>query len=317
VDYTFGAAPEGGQLWVVGREVELFDYFLPDRWRRTRRVKLSSTSEVYRTQTRDNVDIVYRMSRVGFRPRVDPLEPAGRRIRQAGYNSPFEEVAIAERLREMGIATIRPRAIYRTAHETMKAPRLRDPSRFTDHAGLVTPEDPPQPVLSPEFDYYTIWDTYRGKEGHREGGRAEIGLDQACAEGLVTDPEAERAMEAARRRLSHTALPVEAIADDEFVVRLDAKGAPCRRDDCVELVLSLDALTAYEYGLLDEQGYRALMGRVDERLRAVDCEMLGPSGRNLLLTVGPDGKLEHDAGGEIHVALCNFALIRGLYRPIR
>ncbi len=321
VDYTFGAAPEGGQLWVVGREAGLFDYFLPDRWRRSRRVKMSSTSEVYRTRTRDNVDIVYRMSRVGFRPRVDPLEPAGRRIREAGYNSPFEEVAIAEHLREMGISTVHPRAIYRTAHETMKALRLRDSSRFADHAGLVTPEDPAAPVLSPDFDYYTIWDTYRGREAPPDGesgtARAQIGLDQACAEGLVTDVEAERAMEAVGRRLSHTTLPVDAIAGDEFVVRLDPKGAPVRRDDCVELVLSVDALTAYEYGLIDEPGYRALIARMDERLRAVDCEMLDITGRHLLLTVGPDGKLELDAAGEIHITLCNFTLIHGLYRPIR
>ena len=171
VNYLCGATPDGGRLWVVGREEGLFDYFLPDRWRRTPRIKLSVTGEVYRTGTRDHVDIVYRRSRVGFRPRIDPLTPSSRNIRESGYNSPFEEVAIATRLRQMGIPTTWPRAIFHTGHETAQAARLRDPRRFADHAAYVVPGEPPEPVLYDGHDYYVIWDAYRGADPPRDVGR--------------------------------------------------------------------------------------------------------------------------------------------------
>ena len=36
VDYVYGdTASTGGKLWVVGHDPLLFDYFLPERWRRT------------------------------------------------------------------------------------------------------------------------------------------------------------------------------------------------------------------------------------------------------------------------------------------
>ena len=320
VDYIFGVAPDGGRVWVVGREPALFDYFLPDRWRRTPRVKLSAGNEVYRTRTRDHIDVVYRRSRVGLRPRVDPLAAAGKRIREAGYNSPFEEVAIAERLRQMGIPTTYPRAVYRTGHESLKAARLRDPRRIADHADVRTPGAEPGPVLAAQYDYYVIWDTYRGLDPLREAGPGAIGgvvgLDRARDDGLVTPQEMAEILERTRARLQCTGLPVEDIADDEFVVRVEAGGV-ARRDGEVEVVLGLDALTAYDYGLLGEEPYLALMARMDERLRAVDCEKLDPNGHHRLLPMDPDGRFEKDASGDFHVTLCNFALIRGLYRPIR
>lgn len=321
VEYTFGETPDGGRLWVVGREPALFDYFLPDRWRRTPREKVSATGEVYHSRSRDHVDIVYRRSRVGLRPRVDPLTASGKRIREAGYNSPFEEVALAERLREMGIRTAHPRAIYETGHETVKALRLRDPRRFAEHANVLTPESPPRPVLRPEHDYYTIWDTYHGVEPLHAAGPGAVGgvlgLDRARESGAVSAEEAAEALARARRGLERTALPPESIADEEFAVALDATGRPARDGGDLRLLFSLDALTAYDFGLLGEAEYLRVMAHMDERLHAVDCEKLDPNGRHLLVTVDSDGRVQRDATGEVHVVLCNFALIRGLYRPIR
>ncbi len=49
VDYIFGHAEStGGLLWVVGRDPDLFNYFLPERWRRTPKKKLSSRNEIFR-----------------------------------------------------------------------------------------------------------------------------------------------------------------------------------------------------------------------------------------------------------------------------
>lgn len=321
VEYAFGETPDGGRLWVVGHETGLFDYFLPDRWRRTPREKLSASAEVYRTRTRDRVDVVYRRSRVGFRPLVDPRVPGGKRLREAGYNSPFEEFALAERLREMGIPTIHPRAIYETGHETVKTLRLRDPRRFESHADVVAPESPPRPVLRPEHDYYTIWDTYLGAEpmaATDPGGLPGVlGLERARESGRVTAEEAEEAVAHARRGLARTALPPETIAADEFVVAVEPDGRLARDAGHLRLLFSLDALTAYDCGLLSEPEYLALMERTEERLRAADYEKLDPNGRHLLLTVDSAGRVQREHGGEVHAVLCNFAFIRGLYRPIR
>jgi hypothetical protein len=47
VPYIHGHAEStGGQIWVVGRNARLFDYFVPERWRKTPAWKLSETNEV-------------------------------------------------------------------------------------------------------------------------------------------------------------------------------------------------------------------------------------------------------------------------------
>lgn len=321
VKYLFGTTPGGGKIWVVGQTPDLFDYFLPDRWRRTPRVKLSLSNEVYRTRTRDNIHVVYRRSRVGARPRFDPLFRFGKRIREHGFNSPFEEMAIAERLRQMGISTTRPRAICRTGHHSTKAAYLRDGRRYVDQADLVTPGEVPERVLSPNHDYYTIWDYYRGIDPEREFGRRTVGVDDlrgACDAGLLDKEEYDHAAKLTRDRLHAIGFAEESLDDHEFVVLPTEEGV-LRRDESgeVEVRLCIDSLTAYEYDLLSENAYRELVRRLGERLRAVDCEKLDLSGKHLLLSMNPDGRFHLDESGEPHVTLCNFELIRGLYRPIR
>jgi len=315
VPYLFGTGPDGGRLWIVGHDPELWDYFSPDRWLRTPRVKLSLMNEVYRTRTRDNIHVVYRRSRVGTRPRVDPLQPRDRRIREYGFNSPFEEIAIAELLRQMGISTTHPRAIYRTGHPTTTAEFLRDGRRFADHADLLTREPDPEPILSKSHDYYTVWDRFQGVGAEGPGG---IDLERARDDGLLGAEEHAELMETLRRRLRRIGLPDAALQDHECLVRLSPDGTP-RRDPrgLVDVALGIDALTALDYEILSEESYQRITKRLDERLRAVDCEALDLAGYHLLLTMDADGHFARNAGGEIEVTLCNFELIRGLYRPLR
>ena len=48
VDYIYGHVEStGGALWVVGKDPKLFDYFQPERWRKTQQVKLSQTHPVF------------------------------------------------------------------------------------------------------------------------------------------------------------------------------------------------------------------------------------------------------------------------------
>jgi hypothetical protein len=321
VRYVMGTLPDGGKLWMVGQGAELWDYFSPDRWLRTPRLKLSPVNEVYRTRTRDSIQVVYRRSRVGTRPRVDPLLERNRQMREYGFNSPFEEIAIAELLRQMGISTTRPRAIYRTDHPTTTAEYLRDDRRFADHADLLTPGPVPEPILSRAHDYYTVWDYFRGVDPHRSAGRPEgrgTDLERARDDGLLSQEEYAELLQHTRSRLRRTGLADAALQDHECIVTIGEDGALCRdREGGVEVTLCIDALTAYDYGLLTAEAYRRVTARLDERLRAVDCEALDLAGNHLLLSMNPDGQLKANAAGEIEVALCNFELIRGLYRPLR
>lgn len=315
VDYLFGTTPDGGELWVVGDEPELFDFFLPDRWRRTTRAKLSLTNEVYYTRTRDNIHVVYRRSRVGAQPRVDPLLGGGKRIREHGYNSPFEEVAIAEALRRQGIPTIRPRAIYRTGHQSSKAAFLRDERRFATHANQMTPGPVAEPILRPDYDYYTIWGYFRGVDpqgnDHPRGGRGVTDLGQACADGLIEREEYETVLGAVRSRLQTIGVRADGIEEYEFVVSVQPDGALRRNENGgIDVRLCIDAQTAFEYGVLSEERYGELIDRVAERMRAAGWEHLTLVGHHLLLSMAAKGVLRVDEDQVPSVVLCNFECVR-------
>jgi len=109
VDYVYGTVEAtGSALWVVGKDPALYDYFLPEKWRDTPRIRQSVFGQIYRTTTKDNVNLVWKVSRVGELPDWDPIKYDERRILQHGYNSPFEEVALALELTNKGIPTTYP-----------------------------------------------------------------------------------------------------------------------------------------------------------------------------------------------------------------
>ncbi len=74
VDYIYGkVASTGGALWVVGHDPMLFDFFLPEKWRRTPRKKLVESQRWYETTTKDDVHVVSaRVARWGT-PRCRPF----------------------------------------------------------------------------------------------------------------------------------------------------------------------------------------------------------------------------------------------------
>ena len=149
-------------LWVVGRDPDLFDYFMPERWRRTPSKRLSATNESYYTLTKDRINLVWKLSRVGEQPpaeigRFSPGEPD----QPPPYNSPFEEMAIALDLKAKGLDTIYPRAIYMSGLESTRSELyVFDDRRYRLHQKLLTPDG--QQVLRRDHNYLTIWGFWNG-----------------------------------------------------------------------------------------------------------------------------------------------------------
>jgi hypothetical protein len=205
VDYVYGRVEStGGALWVVGNDPMLFDYFLPEKWRRTPRTKISPSQQVYKTVTKDNVYLVWRVSRVGQIPDADPFVRAEKRILAYGYNSPFEEFAIAMELSRKGIETTYPRAIYMTGHRSSVSSSLVDHSRYDSHAEFTTPEG--HPILSRNHEYLSIWGYWNAPD-HMLAVKDEFiytGIDALAAyrEGRLTQRGYVRVMRVAKKRLA-------------------------------------------------------------------------------------------------------------------
>jgi hypothetical protein len=190
VDYVFGRAEStGGLLWVVGRDPALFNYFLPERWRRTAKRKLSSRNQIFHTRTKDDINLVWKVSRLGEPPWVNNPEADDEAAKQYGFNSPFEEFAFALDLDRRGVRTVYPRAIYMTGRAVERARVAADPRRYAELAELRTPDG--EPAVRDNHDYITIWGFWNGPDEvlAAEDGQFLSGLNarHACASGLITD----------------------------------------------------------------------------------------------------------------------------------
>ena len=168
VDYVHGSvASTKGKLWVVGRDPGLFDYFLPERWEVTPRMKVAATREVYRTVTKDDLHLVWNVSNVGVEPDADPLDEQGRKVLAFGYNSPFEEVALALYLRGRAVSTLSPLAVYMAGHRRDLARYMFHESRYISHRHLLSPDG--TPLLRPDRSYITIWGSWNQVDVETDG----------------------------------------------------------------------------------------------------------------------------------------------------
>lgn len=160
VPYVYSIAEStGGELWVVGKNPRLVDYFLPERWRSTPKVKLSENKEIYLTITKDKVRLVWKVSSVGEKPEGDP--PLILEKMKYGYNSPFEEFAIALELDRLGIPVVYVRAIYRTGSRHLLDPDS-DYRKFESHKKIIGADG--EPVLKENHNYITIRGFYNGSD---------------------------------------------------------------------------------------------------------------------------------------------------------
>ena len=206
VDYVWGHADSThGSLWVVGRDPDLFDYFVPERWRHTPSKRLSATNESYYTLTKDRINLVWKISRVGEARDPGAANPLPGTPAPPGYNSPFEEVAIALDLKAKGVDAIYPRAIYMSGLKSTRSELyVADNCRYDSHRELVTPDG--QLVLRSDHIYLTIWGFWNGLDeilaSKDEAYCQGVNLLEACLNGIINAREAKQLLARAQRKLA-------------------------------------------------------------------------------------------------------------------
>ncbi|MBI5387796.1 MAG: hypothetical protein HZA90_24300 [Verrucomicrobia bacterium] len=219
VDYVFGHAEStGGSLWVVGKDPDLFNYFLPERWRRTPKEALSSNNQVCRTRTKDNINLVWRVSRVGDTPWLAGAGARSQEIVNYGYNSPFEEFAFALELTKSGVRTTYPRAIYMTGKASTR--KIADFQRYAAFRTFTTPDG--DPLLLEEREYITIWGFWNGPDellAARDGQYYRgISAEQAYLEQSISAEMLTELLERAQRRLSRAGFEDLRLKPDHLLI---------------------------------------------------------------------------------------------------
>lgn len=225
VDYVCGLTEStSGKLWVVGHDPDLFDYFQPERWRKTPRTKLSLTDDIYYTKTKDNINIVWKISKVGEKPDVAP-DDQNKKILGHGYNSPFEEFALAFELSRRGIPTVYPRAIYMTGLTSEEA-YVADESRYQSHRSILTPEG--SPVLRSDHDYITVWGFWNGPDESlaEKDGDYYTGINalNAFRRGLITEEEYFELMQNVKRVLAEAGMEDLTLKGNHVLLSINPRG---------------------------------------------------------------------------------------------
>jgi hypothetical protein len=221
----------GGQLWVVGKNGRLFDYFLPERWRKTVSWKLSEENEVYYTVTKDNVHIVWEASRVGETPNVKSTVERRRRAVESGFNSPFEEFAIAHRLGECGIPTVYVRAIYMTG--TIKVEQSTDVSRYESHKQVLCTDG--TSILQEDRNYISIRGYFNGADSwvaQQKGLLCRpIDLEKALEKGAITKLEFDRVYDSVLQKLNGAGYDGFLLKGNDILLAFDPSGQLLRDVD--------------------------------------------------------------------------------------
>jgi hypothetical protein len=224
VPYIYGHAEStGGNLWVVGRNSRLFDYFLPERWRKTPSLKLSDKKEVFYTITKDNIHLVWEPSRVGEMPDEADEDRYDPKIGLYGLNSPFEEFAIAHKLKELGMPTVYVRAIYMTG--TQKIEPSADFRRYESHKHILDPEG--NPILQENHNYITIRGYYNGPDySVAEQGSLyrPVDLSRAVYKGIIDESACLMFLDEVKEKLSNAGYDGSLLKANDLLLAVDSNG---------------------------------------------------------------------------------------------
>lgn len=238
VPYLYGHAEStGGRLWVVGRNAHLFDYFLPERWRKTPSLKLSSTKEVFYTITKDNIHLVWETSRVGEMPMGDEEGSRDPKVRQYGINSPFEEFAMAHTLNRLGIPTVYVRAIYMTGSAKVEA--STDLRKYESHKNIFDPEG--NPVLQENHNYITIRGYYNGPDQwvaeHEEALYTPVDLSKAVYNRIISEEQCREFLDTVKEKLKQNGFDGSSLRANDLLLAVDDKKEIMKKNSGEPMVL--------------------------------------------------------------------------------
>lgn len=224
VPYIYGHAEStGGHLWVVGRNAHLFDYFLPERWRKTPSLQLSDTKEVFYTITKDNIHLVWRTSLVGEKPSGEDIE-YDMKINRFGINSPFEEFAIAHTLNQLGIPCVYVRAIYMTG--STKIEPSNDFRKYETHQNILDPEG--NTVLQENHNYITIRGYYNGPDHwvaeHESSLFAPIDISKAPSKGILDESQCQRHLDEVKEKLENAGYDGSILKTNDLLLAVGNNG---------------------------------------------------------------------------------------------
>jgi hypothetical protein len=237
VPYIYGHAEStGGHLWVVGNNARLFDYFLPERWRKTPSIRLSDTKEVFYTITKDNIHLVWETSRVGELPDED-AEKYNPAIREFGINSPFEEFATAHALNQLGIPCVYVRAIYMTG--STKIEESADIRKYESHKNILDPEG--NSVLQENHNFITIRGYYNGPDHWvaEQTGLLYVPVDFAKAvdKGLIDESQCRRLLEKVKENLRNVNYDGSLLKPDDLLLATNSRGGIVKDNSGSPLVI--------------------------------------------------------------------------------
>ncbi|MEF9426877.1 MAG: hypothetical protein L0956_06795 [Candidatus Mariimomonas ferrooxydans] len=217
-------------MWVVGRNARLFDYFLPERWRKTPSFKLSDPKEVFYTITKDNIHLVWKTSRIGEIPAENDEGGSYKLIDNFGINSPFEEFSIAHALNQLGISTVYVRAIYMTG--STKIEPSGDFRKYETHKDVLDPES--NPVLQENHNYITIRGYYNGPDHwvaeHESSLFTPIDLSKVSEKGILSRSLCQKLLDKMKERLKSYGYDGSLLELNDLLLAIDDTGKVMKND---------------------------------------------------------------------------------------
>ncbi len=231
IDYIFGHVEStNGMLWVVGKDPDLFDYFLPERWESTPRTKLSEFHEIYYTLTKDYINLVWKVSKVGIQPDMDPFKEDEKKILDYGFNSPFEEISIALELSRRNVRTVYPRAIYMYGNKITISDSIFDKSRYVSHRKYLLPNG--TPILRKNHRYIIIWGYWNGPDERlaSKDGDYQEGINplNAYKEGMISEEEYIALLKTKKERLAKVGIEDLNLRGTHLLLSLDSNSVLIR-----------------------------------------------------------------------------------------
>lgn len=225
VPYVYGHAEStGGHLWVVGNNARLFDFFLPERWRKTPSIKLSENRDIFYTITKDNIHLVWETSDVGEMPDENDKDYHPK-IREFGINSPFEEFAIAHELNQLGIPCVYVRAVYMTG--SYKIETSADLRRYESHKDILDPDG--NPILQENHNFITIRGYYNGPDywvaKQKTGALYEpVDLTRAVEKGIIDESLCLMLLEKVKEKLWKANYDGSLLKPSNLLLAIDGNG---------------------------------------------------------------------------------------------